>query len=165
MAATEKDQVFVEYVVKALVDNPDKVELKRSIDDRGVLLELTVDPEDMGKVIGKAGATAKSIRTLLRVLGAKDDARYNLKIIEPEGSEFVHQEKSNDEAGHTDDVESSEAPETPESSKEVETEEVQEVQEAQDAPEAEVEQPKEDTKAEEIKAKAREGLEDLDTDI
>ncbi|MBA3679439.1 KH domain-containing protein [Candidatus Saccharibacteria bacterium] len=158
MAATEKDQVFVEYVVKALVDNPDKVELKRSIDDRGVLLELTVDPEDMGKVIGKAGATAKSIRTLLRVLSAKDDARYNLKITEPEGSEYVHQEKSGDEAGHTDDVESPETPETPESPKDAEAEE------AQDALEAE-EQPKEDTKAEEIKAKAREGLEDLDTDI
>ena len=83
------DQEFVEYVVKALVTNPDAVKVKRSVDDMGVLLELTVDPADMGKVIGKAGATAKSIRTLLRVLGAKNDARVNLKIVEPEGSTFV----------------------------------------------------------------------------
>ncbi len=81
----ELDQAFVEYVVKALVSNPDAVKVERSIDDMGVLLELSVDPADMGKVIGKAGATAKSIRTLLRVLGAKNDARVNLKIVEPEG--------------------------------------------------------------------------------
>jgi len=83
--AVEIDQAFVEYVVKALVTNPDAVQVKRTVDDMGVLLELTVDPADMGKVIGKAGATAKSIRTLLRVLGAKSDARVNLKIVEPEG--------------------------------------------------------------------------------
>lgn len=83
--AAEADKEFVEYVVKALVTNPDAVSVKRSVDDLGVLLELTVDPADMGKVIGKAGATAKSIRTLLRVLGAKNDARVNLKIVEPEG--------------------------------------------------------------------------------
>ena len=81
----EMDKEFVEYVVKALVTNPDAVEVKRSVDDMGVLLELTVDPTDMGRVIGKAGATAKSIRTLLRVLGAKNDSRVNLKIVEPEG--------------------------------------------------------------------------------
>jgi uncharacterized protein len=79
------DKEFVEYVVKALVTNPEGVEVKRSVDDMGVLLELTVDPADMGRVIGKAGATAKSIRTLLRVLGAKNDSRVNLKIVEPEG--------------------------------------------------------------------------------
>lgn len=83
----ELDQQFVEYVVKALVENPDAVKVERSVDDMGTLLELTVDPADMGKVIGKAGATAKSIRTLLRVLGAKSDERVNLKIVEPEGSE------------------------------------------------------------------------------
>ncbi len=81
------DKEFVEYVVKALVSNPDAVQVKRSVDDMGVLLELTVDPADMGKVIGKAGATAKSIRTLLRVLGSKGDQRVNLKIVEPEGVE------------------------------------------------------------------------------
>jgi predicted RNA-binding protein YlqC (UPF0109 family) len=78
---------FVKYVVKALVTNPDAVDLRRSEDDKGEYLELTVDPADMGKVIGKAGATAKSIRTLLRVLGAKNDARVNLKIVEPGGGE------------------------------------------------------------------------------
>ena len=83
----EKDQKFVEDVVKAIVDNPDKVTTERTIDEMGVLIQLTVDPEDMGKVIGKEGKTAKSIRTLLRVLGAKNNARVNLKIVEPEGSE------------------------------------------------------------------------------
>jgi len=93
------DQQFVEYVVKSLVENPDAVKVERSVDDMGVLLELTVDPNDMGKVIGKAGATAKSIRTLLRVLGAKSDERVNLKIVEPEGSERpVREEKPREEA-------------------------------------------------------------------
>ena len=80
----ELDKEFVEYVVRALVSNPDAVVVRRSVDDMGVLLELSVDPEDMGKVIGKAGATAKSLRTLLRVLGSRNDARVNLKIIEPD---------------------------------------------------------------------------------
>jgi predicted RNA-binding protein YlqC (UPF0109 family) len=79
------DKEFVEYVVKSLVSKPEAVQVNRSVDDMGVLLELSVDPADMGKVIGKAGATAKSIRTLLRVLGAKNDARVNLKIVEPDG--------------------------------------------------------------------------------
>lgn len=83
----EMDKEFVEYVVKALVNNPNDVTVTRSVDDMGVLLELSVNPEDMGKVIGKAGATAKSIRTLLRVLGSRSDERVNLKIVEPEGSE------------------------------------------------------------------------------
>jgi hypothetical protein len=81
----EKDQEFVEHVVKAIVEMPEKVQIERKIDERGVLLELTVDPADMGKIIGKDGRTAKAIRTLLRVLGAQNDARVNLKIIEPEG--------------------------------------------------------------------------------
>lgn len=85
----DMDKEFVEYVVKALVSHPDDVSVRRSVDDMGVLLELSVNPEDMGKVIGKAGATAKSIRTLLRVLGSRNDARVNLKIIEPEGSEHA----------------------------------------------------------------------------
>ena len=90
----EKDQKFVEDVVKAIVDSPDKVITERTIDEMGVLIKLTVDPSDMGKVIGKEGKTAKSIRTLLRVLGAKNNARVNLKIVEPEGSERA--EKDND---------------------------------------------------------------------
>jgi len=81
------DQGFVEMVVKAIVDNPDKVSTSRSVDEMGVLVELTVDPSDMGKIIGKDGRTAKAIRTLLRVFGAKNNARINLKIVEPEGSE------------------------------------------------------------------------------
>ena len=83
----EHDQKFVEDVVKAIVDNPDKVSTSRKVDEMGVLIELTVDPTDMGKIIGKEGKTAKAVRTLLRVLGAKNNARINLKIVEPEGSE------------------------------------------------------------------------------
>ncbi len=84
------DQQFVEYIVKTLVNNPDKVEVDRKIDEKGVLLSLTVDPEDVGRVIGKRGVTAQSIRMLLRALGTKQDARYNLKIVntdEEEGAE------------------------------------------------------------------------------
>ena len=75
------DQQFVEYIVKTLVNNPEKVAVERTIDERGVLLSLTVDPEDVGRVIGKRGATAQAIRVLLRALGTKQDARYNLKIV------------------------------------------------------------------------------------
>ena len=75
------DQQFVEYIVKTLVNNPDKVKIERAIDEKGVLLSLSVDPEDVGRVIGRRGATAQSIRTLLRALGTKNDARYNLKIV------------------------------------------------------------------------------------
>lgn len=79
---SEIDQQFIEYVVKSLVGKPDAVQVERRIDEKGVLLELTVDPEDLGRVIGKRGATAQSLRTLLRALGTKNDARYNLKIID-----------------------------------------------------------------------------------
>ena len=75
------DQQFVEYIVKTLVNNPDKVQIDRTIDEKGVLLNLEVDPEDIGRIIGRRGATAQSIRTLLRALGTKNDARYNLKIV------------------------------------------------------------------------------------
>lgn len=87
---TSIDQQFVEFIVKSLVSKPEAVTIERRIDEKGVLLELTVDPEDLGRVIGKRGATAQSIRTLLRALGTKNDARYNLKIVDvdkPEGSE------------------------------------------------------------------------------
>jgi predicted RNA-binding protein YlqC (UPF0109 family) len=76
------DQQFVEYIAKSLVSNPDAVQIERRIDEKGVLLELTVAPEDLGRVIGKHGATAQSLRTLLRALGTKNDARYNLKIVD-----------------------------------------------------------------------------------
>lgn len=81
------DQEFVEYVVKSIVDHPDDVKVERTVDEMGVLITLSVNPEDMGQVIGRQGATAKSVRTLLRVIGAKNNARVNLKISEPEGSE------------------------------------------------------------------------------
>lgn len=79
---SEIDQQFIEYVVKSLVGKPEAVHIDRRIDEKGVLLELTVDPEDLGRVIGKRGATAQSLRTLLRALGTKNDARYNLKIVD-----------------------------------------------------------------------------------
>src|ERR1700761_1744541 len=79
---SEIDQQFIEYVVKSLVGKPEAVQVERRIDEKGVLLELTVDPEDLGRVIGKRGATAQSLRTLLRALGTKNDARYNLKTVD-----------------------------------------------------------------------------------
>jgi len=78
---TTIDQQFVEYIVKSLVGHPDDVSVERIIDEKGVLLSLTVNPEDLGRVIGKRGITAQSLRTLLRALGTKNDARYNLKIV------------------------------------------------------------------------------------
>lgn len=81
----ERDQQFLEYVVKELVDNPQDVKVVRTVDQLGVLLTLDVNPADMGKIIGRSGNTAKAIRTLLRVVGMKYDARVNLKINEPEG--------------------------------------------------------------------------------
>jgi len=84
--AEEKDIEFVDYVVRALVDNPDKVKAARTVDEMGVLITLDVDPQDMGQIIGRQGQTAKAIRTLLKVVGAKNNARVNLKITEPEGS-------------------------------------------------------------------------------
>jgi len=84
-----EDKIFLETIVKALVENPDDVKIERKIDELGVLLSLTIHPSDMGKVIGKEGATAKAIRTLLRVAGMKHNARVNLKINEPEGNEVT----------------------------------------------------------------------------
>jgi predicted RNA-binding protein YlqC (UPF0109 family) len=83
------DQEFIEYVVRSIVDIPDKVRTERTIDERGVLITLYVDPTDMGKVIGREGRTAKAIRTLLKVLGAKNQARVTMKIVEPEGGRAV----------------------------------------------------------------------------
>lgn len=81
-----QDKDFVEYVVKQIVDQPDQVTVDRSVDEMGVLITLKVAKEDMGKVIGKSGQTAKSIRILLRVIGSKNNARVNLKIVEPDGT-------------------------------------------------------------------------------
>lgn len=82
----ENDQQFVEYTVKALVDHPEDVKTERVVDEMGVLITLHLNPQDMGQVIGRMGQTAKAVRTLLRVVGAKHKARVNLKINEPEGS-------------------------------------------------------------------------------
>ena len=87
MTDNVKDKEFIEYVVKMLVDNPDDVKVERKIDEMGVLITLDVNPQDMGMVIGREGMTAKALRTLLRVIGARNNARVNLKINEPEGSE------------------------------------------------------------------------------
>ena len=94
----EPDQAFLEYVVKALVDNPEAVETNRTIDQMGVLLTLTVHPDDMGKIIGKSGKTAEALRILLRVVGMKGNARVNLKINEPSGGKREAEFKSVDEA-------------------------------------------------------------------
>lgn len=83
------DQQFVEYIVKSLVGSPDDVIVERTIDEKGVLLTLTVNPEDLGRVIGKRGVTAQSLRTLLRALGTKNDARYNLKIVNNDGDGYT----------------------------------------------------------------------------
>jgi len=80
------DKEFLEYIIKGIVNNPDDVMVERKVDELGVLLTLKVNPEDMGQVIGKGGATARAVRTLLRIVGMKSNARVNLKIEEPEGS-------------------------------------------------------------------------------
>lgn len=95
------DEQFVDFVVKSLVSNPDAVVVERRIDEKGVLLELTVDPEDLGRVIGKRGATAQSIRTLLRALGTKNNARYNLKIVDNGVGANQHSD-DNDDSVHAD---------------------------------------------------------------
>ncbi len=93
------DKEFIEYVVKMLVDNPESVKVERKIDEMGVLISLDVHAQDMGMVIGRDGMTAKALRTLLRVIGARNNARVNLKINEPEGS--THVRKSEREEAST----------------------------------------------------------------
>ena len=87
------DQEFVEFVIKSLVDHPDEVKTDRKIDEMGVLLTLKVNPQDMGQVIGREGGTARAIRTLLRVIGAKNNARINFKIEEPEGGRVPREQR------------------------------------------------------------------------
>ena len=95
---TTIDQQFVEYIVKSLVGHPDDVVIERVIDEKGVLLTLTVNPDDLGRVIGKRGMTAQSLRTLLRALGTKNDARYNLKIVNNDEDREQYASQSNDES-------------------------------------------------------------------
>lgn len=93
-----QDKDFVEYVVKQIVDHPEQVVVERTVDEMGVLITLKVAKEDMGKVIGKSGQTAKSIRILLRVIGSKNNARVNLKIVEPDGSTVPNSTANIDES-------------------------------------------------------------------
>lgn len=155
------DQQFIEYVVKSLVGKPDAVHIERRIDEKGVLLELTVDPEDLGRVIGKRGATAQSLRTLLRALGTKNDARYNLKIIDngvpppaaASDDAQVKPAKKADKAVSNDDTAPGQAPEdtTPAPAKDTPP--------AEDIPEVET---AEDEATSDRLAQAREELADLD---
>ncbi len=94
MTDAARDKEFIEYVVKMLVDHPEQVKVDRKIDEMGVLITLDVHQEDMGMVIGREGMTAKALRTLLRVIGARNNARVNLKINEPEGSTRVRRESA-----------------------------------------------------------------------
>ena len=91
MAKAILDQEFLEYIVKALVDHPDDVKIERKVDEMGVLLSLKVNPEDMGQIIGREGSTIRSIRDLLRIIGLKNHARINLKIVEPEGGRIARE--------------------------------------------------------------------------
>ncbi|MDO8624104.1 MAG: KH domain-containing protein [bacterium] len=93
----EADYTFLEFVVTSLVDNPDAVVVVRTVDEMGVLLTLTVHPDDMGKIIGKSGKTAEALRILLRVVGMKHNARVNLKINEPVGGKKERESKTVDE--------------------------------------------------------------------
>ncbi len=94
MAKVETDKEFLEFIIKALVDHPEDVKLDRKVDEMGVLLSLKVNPEDMGQIIGKEGSTARSIRSLVRIVGLKNHARVNLKIEEPEGGRPTQGRKS-----------------------------------------------------------------------
>ena len=130
------DQQFVEYIVKTLVNNPDKVAVERTIDEKGVLLLLTVAPEDVGRVIGKRGATAQAIRVLLRALGTKQDARYNLKIVNTD----AEQEERTDEASSRkhedvdDAAEENEAAQDVDADEDVDEDENEEDDEGEDEP-------------------------------
>jgi len=100
----EQDAQFLEYVVKALVDNPQDVKITRTVDEMGVLMTLDVNPADMGKIIGRDGNTAKAIRTILRVVGMKNNARVNLKINEPEGGRRPERAERSSNMRSVDDV-------------------------------------------------------------
>ncbi len=93
MTKETNDKEFLEYIVKELVDHPEDVKIERKVDEMGVLLSLKVNPEDMGQIIGRAGSTARAIRSLVRIVGLKNHARVNLKIEEPEGGRAPAQEK------------------------------------------------------------------------
>lgn len=99
MAETYRDQQFIEYLVKSLVNHPEDVKTDRTVDERGVLITLHVNQDDMGYVIGRSGQTARALRILLKIVGAKENARVNLKIFEPEEMRREHQERRAASAG------------------------------------------------------------------
>lgn len=99
------DQKFVEYVVKSIVESPDDVSVERVVDEKGVLLTLTVNPEDLGRVIGRRGVNAQSLRTLLRAFGVKNSARYNLKIVNNDGKTGADEENNDTETEKSQTVE------------------------------------------------------------
>jgi predicted RNA-binding protein YlqC (UPF0109 family) len=159
------DQQFIEFIVKSLVGKPDAVSVERSIDEKGVLLELTVDPEDLGRVIGKRGATAQSLRTLLRALGTKNDARYNLKIID-NGVDF---HRSDNSSTPNDDQTAPQRDDTPTPTDNQTDDQTAEPEADMPAKEEEThEEPVEETKDQEeidhedVVSKTRKELEDLD---
>lgn len=104
MAKATIDEEFLEYVIKALVDNPGDVKISRKVDEMGVLLSLKVNPEDMGQIIGKAGSTARAIRSLVRIVGLKNHARVNLKIEEPEGARPARERRTPTEGGELEEL-------------------------------------------------------------
>jgi len=154
--AASIDQQFVEYIVKTLVNNPDKVKVTRTVDEKGVLLSLEVDPEDVGRVIGRRGATAQSIRTLLRALGTKNDARYNLKIIN--NDDYVPKDRRESDEG------SSEDEDYDNEENEEQNEENEEENNEESSEETPVENESEETeeKSDELAEKTRADLADLD---
>jgi predicted RNA-binding protein YlqC (UPF0109 family) len=154
--ASNIDEQFIEYIVKSIVGNPDAVEIKRTIDEKGVLLELTVDIEDLGRVIGKRGATAQSLRTLLRALGTKNDARYNLKILDvgPPPSR-----RSDDDQRPANDDDAGDEPVEEPKDEEPEATEAEETVETEDEPE---EEPKKSESSSDLASRTRAELADLD---
>ncbi len=160
------DEQFVEFVVKSLVSKPDAVSIKRTIDEKGVLLELTVDPEDLGRVIGKRGAAAQALRTLLRALGTKNDARYNLKIVDvggerPKREEQDYSEDKKEELSEkkSEDKNSKEKPETGHIDEK--KDDLSEAESVSETKEVEPEAPEEKV-AESSYEKTRRELQDLD---
>ena len=107
MAEEFKDQQFIEFLVKSIVNHPDDVRTERTVDERGVLITLYINQDDMGYVIGRQGQTARALRILLKTVGAKENARVNLKIFEPEGARQAHQDNKATAPAHVASAEAS----------------------------------------------------------
>lgn len=153
------DEQFVEFIVKSLVGNPNAVVIERRVDEKGVLLELTVDPEDLGRIIGKRGATAQSLRTLLRALGTKNDARYNLKIVDNGPEDYARpprqenmQEQSDESSQQTKPADRTTSDDDSENAEEIVTEVAEEISAEK----------QEEGNASDLARKTRAELEDLD---